>query len=236
MGRKIESMDADRHDLQHDLEEALKRYIDLNREVIEEMTGTESIAEAVHAAIDDAIAAVHAPVHPDAAGAVRRLRALPKDYLEPAFELFAARAFMSLLPDLVHLESRAEGLVTLIREASPSARATATLSKVTRSYLFSLDPETIAMCRAAVDVSVSDAIESLDAMNGRERPVSMRQKLDVLVRYGRLSEADRNSAVGVWRRGNEVLHSNIDNVSDAPEVVAATVRVIAALFPRETAV
>jgi hypothetical protein len=223
-------MEAERHDFQTDLEQTIADYVELQREVVEQMSGTESVAQGVHDAVDEAILAIKSPVDPRISAAVNRFRRLSDEYVEPALELFTARAFQVLLPDMVHLEKRIENLIALAQDAVPSQRASTTLAKVVRCYLLGLDAETIAMCRAALDVSVSDAVESLS--DGGPNAVSMRQKLDRLKFAGRLSELEQADALAVWQQGNEVLHNNIDDVQRARDVVSKTLRVVGALFPQ----
>ena len=223
-------MNSDRHDFQSDLEQTITDYVELQREVLELMSGTESVAQAVHDAVDEAILAIRSPVDPRISNAVSRFRKLPQEYVEPALELFTARAFQVLLPDMVRLENRIESLVDLARDAAPSQRASTTLAKVVRCYLLGLDAETIAMCRAALDVSVSDAIDTL--RDGGSKPAGMRHRLDRLTSVGRLSALHREDALSVWQQGNEVLHNSIDDVPRAPELVSKTLRVVGALFPQ----
>ena len=223
-------MNAERHDFQTDLEQTIATYVELQREVVEQMSGTESVAQGVHDAVDEVIVALRSPVDPRLSAAVNRFRRLPEEYVEPALELFTARAFQVLLPDMVRLENRIENLIGLAQNAAPSQRASSTLAKVVRCYLLGLDAETIAMCRAALDVSVSDAIESL--ADGDAKPMSMRQKLGRLKAVGRLEELQQEEALAVWQQGNEILQNNIDAVLGAPEVVSKTLRVIGALFPQ----
>jgi hypothetical protein len=227
----ISIMGGDRHDLESDLEKVIADYIELQREVVENMTGSESIAQSINDAVDEAIPTIRSPVDSSIADAVARFRSLPEEYIEPALELFTARAFRVLLPDMVLLENRIETLVKLAHDAAPSQRAAATLAKIVRCYLVGFDAETIAMCRAALDVSVSDAVESLPTDSRRTKPASMRKKLDLLRETGRLSGLDTITALEVWEQGNEVLHNNSDEVRNAPEVVSKGLRVIGALFP-----
>lgn len=224
-------MNEDRHDFTFDLEQAIAGYVELQREVVEQMTGTESIAQGIHDAVDQAIHAIRAPVDPKVAAAVDRFRSLPDEYLEPALELFTARAFQVLLPDMVRLESRIEELITLAHEAAPSQRAAAALANIVRCYLLGLDAETIAMCRAALDISVSDIVKTLATNGSGAKPSSMRKKLKLLEASGKLSPVERAAALEVWECGNEVLHNNPIDVKSAPEVVAKALRVIGALFP-----
>jgi hypothetical protein len=224
-------MSEERHDFTYDLEQAIAGYVELQREVLEQMTGTESIAQGIYDAVDQAISAIKAPVDPKVAVAVERFRNLPGEYLEPALELFTARAFQALLPDMARLESRIEELVALAHEALPSQRAAAALASITRCYLLGLDAETIVMCRAALDVSVSDAVEASVTTGGGTTPASMRKKLELLEASGKLSPAERMLAVDVWARGSEVLHNKPIHVEGAPQVVARTLGVIGVLFP-----
>jgi hypothetical protein len=224
------SYEPQRHDFQADIEQTIADYVELQRQVMEKMSGTESIAQGVNDAVNAAIVAIQSPVDPRISSAVSRFRGLPEEYVEPALELFAARAFQILLPDMVQLEKRIEHLIHMAQDAVPSHRASTTLAKVVRCYLMGLDAETIAMCRAALDVSISDAIESL--LDGGPKTVSMRQKLERLRTAGRLSELELGDALAVWRQGNEILHNNMDDVQRATEVVSKTLRVIGAVYPQ----
>jgi hypothetical protein len=223
-------MNEERHDFTYDLKKTIGEYVELQREVVEQMTVTESIAQGIHDAVDQAIHAIKAPVDPRIAIAVSRFRSLPEEYLEPALELFTARAFQELLPDMVRLEKRVEELIGLAHEAAPSERAGAVLSNIVRYYLLGLDAETIAMCRTALDISVSDVINSLDT-KASAKPASMRKRLELLEAAGKLSGLARADALEVWNQGNEVLHSNPIDVNSAPDVVAKALRVIGAMFP-----
>jgi hypothetical protein len=227
------TMSKELHDLEADVLRTIAGYVDEQREVIELMSGTESVAQRVTDSIDEAIAAIQSPVGPSISDATTRFRGLPADFVEPALESFAARAFGALLPDMVQLEKRLDAVMQLAIDAAPSQRASATLSKIVRSYLLGLDAETIAMCRAAIDVSVSDIVEplALEPSARGAKIVSMKDKLEFLVSRGRLSEASRKDAIEVWRQGNEVLHNNINDIKSAPKVVGKTLNVIAALFP-----
>jgi hypothetical protein len=187
--------------------------------------------QGIHDAVDQAIYAIRSPVDPEVAVAVGRFRSLPEEYFEPALELFTARAFQMLLPDMVRLERRIEELVSLAHEAAPSKRAAAALSNIVRCYLLGLDAETIAMCRTALDVAVSQVVDSLESKSVGGKPASMRRKLDLLEASERLSALDKTDALEVWNQGNEVLHNNPIDVKNAPEVVAKALRVIGTLFP-----
>jgi hypothetical protein len=151
--------------------------------------------------------------------------------LEPALELFTARVFQELLPDMVRLEKRVEELIGLAHDAAPSERAGAVLSNIARCYLLGLDAETIAMCRTALDMSVSEVVNSLDNTSVGGKPASMRKRLELLEAAGKLPGNARADALEVWNQGNEVLHSNPTDVNSAPVVVAKALRVIGALFP-----
>ena len=232
LGIEESPMNGERHDFQTDIEQTISNYVELQREVLEHMSGNESIAQGVYDAIDEAILAIRSPIDPRISSAVKLFRRLPEEYVEPALELFTARAFQVLLPDMARLERRIETLIVLSQDAAPSQRAATTLAKVVRCYLLGLDAETIAMCRAALDVSVGDAFDSLPAS---PKVVSMRQKLDRLRSAGRLSDAEQGDALAVWQHGNEVLHKNVDAVDEASELLSKTLRVTAALFPQSTA-
>lgn len=227
-------MKDDFHDFEADLNRTIADYVELQREVVESMTGAESIAQSIHDAVDDAVLAITSPIAPRAANSLDRFRSLPDEYIEPALDLFTARAFQELLPDMVRLENRIESLVDLAHQAAPSPRAAATLSKVVRCYLLGLDAEAIAMCRAALDVSVSDAVDSLDDGIVGPVPLSMKKRLDLLKASDRFADLDVTAALDVWYVGNEVLHNNIDSVNRAPEVFSKALRVIGSLFPEPT--
>jgi hypothetical protein len=224
-------MSDDRHDFTSDIERTIADYVELQRETVELMTGTESVAQSITDAVDEAVHAIRAPVDPRVAFCVDRFRNLPEEYLEPALELFTARAFQVLLPDMVKLEARIEELISLAHEAAPSTRAAVALSSIVRCYLLGFDAETIAMCRTALDVSVNDVVESLVSKDGSGVPISMRKKLELLEVSGKISSIQKKAALEVWGRGSEVLHNNPMDVEGAPGVVATTLGVITALFP-----
>jgi hypothetical protein len=180
--------------------------------------------------IEEAIAGIRSPLGPDIKAATERFRTIPEEFFEPALEAFTAYTFRALLPDLVQFEYRLQSIVQLAADAAPSERATAALSKIARCYLFGFDAETIAMCRAAVDVAVNDAINLHD---GGAPAASMGSKLRSLVNAKLLSPDREGDAWDVWRHGNEVLHNNVEDIEPAQQLVRKSMAVVAELFPSD---
>lgn len=129
-------------------------------------------------------------------------------------------------------------LVSLTR--STSRHGQAFLKRISLCYMFGLDAECIVMCRAVLDaefqanISLDDCIQVLGdddrkvSQNGQPL-YTLRERISVAEKIGRIDCATREKAHKVVRCGNQIVHCTPDTQHDAYEIIVDTLAVIDAL-------
>jgi hypothetical protein len=151
--------------------------------------------------------------------------------LDVQVELEIAKTF-ALRTDL--MAQRCIQLARLSLSPHVGDRARRFLSRVGRSYVAGFYPESIVMCRGALDRAVGDkflhAKEPIPAVQGK---ADMKSRLERAVVLGWLSTSDRKDAADVWWRGNKVIHDDPMAASDALDTIKKTLRILDALYRPE---
>lgn len=136
-------------------------------------------------------------------------------------------------------------LLCLLKDRQPCDTAKAFLQRVARCYLFGFDAECVVMCRAVLDRAFGDAVIADDQISewwksyattlegvkykGKRPPYGQLWANIHAACYARMiTEADRDAADAVRKRGNDAVHKKPDS-GEALECVRQTVQVLDAL-------
>lgn len=137
---------------------------------------------------------------------------------------------------------RFHDLLSLLKDRRPCDSARAFLQRVARCYLFGFDAESVVMCRAVLDREFGDAVVDDDQVSdwwkwyattpegakykGKRPPYGQLWAKIHAACYARMiSEADRDAADGVRKRGNDAVHKKPDT-GEAMEVIQQTLQVL----------
>lgn len=116
-----------------------------------------------------------------------------------------------LLLDVEDMALRCRDLARLVLTVKPGKKVVEYLSLLSRCYVAGFDPETIVMCRSALDNAIRDKYERTETLMPQpalgKKIVTFREVLaDVADRRKWLSEREKNDAWGIWDQGGITAH------------------------------
>jgi hypothetical protein len=130
-----------------------------------------------------------------------------------------------------HMALRCLDLARLSLNVSPGEQARRFLSRVGRSYVLGLFPESVIMCRAALEQSVHERFQR----SGKPFPKPATGKSEMragLARAAELRWVTKQQATGawmIWQRGNKAVHYDPYVTVDVLGTIAETMVILDAL-------
>ena len=124
-------------------------------------------------------------------------------------------------------------LAPLARPEVGSARGREFFARVARSYIWGFELECVIMCGAGLEAELvaevrdDDCYEQIPQM--RQRPLDLRDRIEIAQQLGRLTSDERTTADRIRQQRNRALHANPMGGEEALETIAATLKVLAAL-------
>ncbi len=148
--------------------------------------------------------------------------------LDVQLELEVAKLF-ALRTD--RMADRCLKLARLSLKVSPGERALRFLSRVGRSYVAGLQPETVVMCRAVLEQAVLERFgrekKALPRPDGKSE---MGARLSRAEDLGWITRGQRQEIWQVHLRGNKAVHENPDLTADALDTIEITMRMLGVLY------
>ncbi len=153
----------------------------------------------------------------------------PRSRLDVQVELEIAKRFAVRTDEMA---DRCLALARLALRVSPGERSLRFLSRVGRSYVLGLFPESIVMCRA----SLEQAIREKYRQSGKALPAvasgksEMRALLERAEAHGWLDRPQRSEAWDVWQRGSKTAHEDPSVTTDALGTITSTLHILGVLY------
>jgi hypothetical protein len=147
--------------------------------------------------------------------------------LDVQIELEIARRFALRTDEMAH---RCIELARLSLKVSPGEGSARFLSRVGRSYIAGLFPESIVMCRAALEQAVLERFRrTKKPLPNSDGSSEMKARLNRSEDLGWLTRRQRDDAWKIWLRGNKAIHEDPHLTADAFGTIVATMAILDAL-------
>jgi hypothetical protein len=139
---------------------------------------------------------------------------------------------------LYNAPDRLRQLISLTLSGTLDQRTTAFLSRIGRLYVYGFEPETLILCRAALDTALQERfpdsnVEKVLGMS-RERGYTLQERIHVAYSVGVFDDVQRSSAHRLRRAGNDAVHVApgflVEGVADAFAAIVMLSDLLVALF------
>jgi hypothetical protein len=126
--------------------------------------------------------------------------------------------------------ARLADLMRLLESVDPSPHAAEFLGRVSRCYIFGFDAECAIMCRAVIESELHAEVSNDDCSSWippKERGgFTLNDRIYVAKKMGKLREEIAYSLEEVQRRGNSVVHRNLNLTFSTIDTIKKTLAVI----------
>jgi hypothetical protein len=147
------------------------------------------------------------------------LLATAADRVSEMVEILMAREFSTHA-----MSERCLSLTETVWEKTPGERPLRFLRRLTRCYVAGFFPECVMLCRSVVEAAIDERLGDGD------RPSRLREKLDLAVQRGLLSDGGRQTASTVRQRGNTAVHHDPTVTVAAWDTILLTLTVLEELY------
>lgn len=125
-------------------------------------------------------------------------------------------------------------LIELVRPINASKRSRRFLRRVSRCFMYDLQPECAVMCRSVLDAALESEISNDLCSRMLSNTPTLRQftladRIEVARKTGRLSFEGAEAARRVQRAGNSVVHEDAAHVDDAYPLIRDVLTLLAEL-------